>query len=178
MKRVKQYRVRLTEEEDALLKQKAQALGISAADIIRLGIKYYVGEAEFSKLAERRVTELKRNSEFIGNWEQTFKQSIFEEFGEKWLDRLQMAYLHILKEYKDFVEYIDGKFVSSIVEAEKSGDMTPTLEESQTEIISEQKAREEICRSLTRCLGGEWKGNESIVDIFLSGLKIDLARSI
>ena len=44
MKRVKQYRVRLTEEEDVLLKQKAKELGISAADLIRLGIKRYTGK--------------------------------------------------------------------------------------------------------------------------------------
>ena len=39
MKRVKQYRIRLTEQEDELLKQKAKETGLSVADIIRLGVK-------------------------------------------------------------------------------------------------------------------------------------------
>lgn len=49
MARVKQYRIRLT-EEDALLKHKAKDLGLTAADIIRLGIRSYVGDKEFATL--------------------------------------------------------------------------------------------------------------------------------
>jgi hypothetical protein len=36
MKRIKEYRIRLTEEQDEFLKQKAKESGLSVADIIRL----------------------------------------------------------------------------------------------------------------------------------------------
>jgi hypothetical protein len=178
MKRVKQYRIRLTEEEDALLKQKARDLSLSAADVIRLGIRYFVGEKEFAMLTERRFTELRENSELIRNWEQSFEQSIFHEVGKKWQEKLQLAYLQTLEAYKDFIHYTDGKFVSNSFEAEESRDTTPVVEETQSETISEQKVKADICHSLTRFLGGEWQGDEWIVNTFLAGLKVDLARSV
>lgn len=172
MKRVKQYRVRLTEEEDALLKQKAKDLGISAADIIRLGIKHYVGNLESDK-----KRKLRSNSEFIKNWEQNFGQSIIREFGERWQNTLQTAYLLTLTKYKGSVYYIDGNFeiVSSVIEAEESSDIPPVVEEAQPETLPEQKVKEDICHSLTKVLGGEWKGDEWIVQTFIAGLRVDLA---
>lgn len=173
MARVKQYRIRLTEEEDALLKQKAKDLGLTVADIIRLGIRSYVGDKEFATLTERRFNELKSNSQFIQNWEQTFEQSVLQEFGKKWLDKLQFAYLHLLAEYKDYVDYVDGKFVSSVIETEEGSDTLAVVQETLPETISDQKVREGICYSLKRFLGGEWKGDEWIIHTFLTGLKVD-----
>ncbi len=170
MKRVKQYRVRLTEEEDALLKQKAKDLGISAADIIRLGIKRYIGNLESD-----RSTNLKNNSEFLKNWEQNFGRSIVQEFGERWQNNLQTAYFLTLIRYKSSVCYINGNFEVglSVIEANDSSDKL--LLETQPETLSEQKVREDICHSLAKLLGGEWKGDEWIVQTFLTGLRADLA---
>ncbi len=174
MMRVKQYRIRLTEEEDELLKQVAKKTGLTVADVIRMGIKYQIGELEYKKVAE-----LKEESEFFQNWEQYFGQSIAQEFGQRWQAALQSAYLQTLSKYKDSVCYIDGNFeiVSSITEAEENSD-TLIEEETSSEIIPEQKVRDEICRSLTKFLSGEWNGDEGIVDIFLNGLKTDLTSKI
>ncbi|MBV9387925.1 MAG: CopG family transcriptional regulator [Chroococcidiopsidaceae cyanobacterium CP_BM_ER_R8_30] len=174
MNRVKQYRVRLTEEEDELLKQKARDLGLSAADIIRLGIKYYFEKPGFGMfIQERSFPELKENSEFLRNWEKTFEQSIIQEFGVKWQNKLKLAYLQTLEKYKGIVYYRDGKFMSSIIVTEENRN-TLLEEETQTETLSEQEVKEGICQSLTKYLGGEWKGDEGIVHTFLAGLKVDL----
>lgn len=167
-----QYRVRLTEEEDALLKQKAQELGISAADVIRLGIKCYIGNLKSSW-----NRDLKSHSQFIKNWEQNFGESIIQEFGEKWQNTLQTAYLLTLTRYKGSVYYIDGNFevVSNVTEIEEISDTSSVVEEIQPEVLPEEKVKEVICLCLTKILGGEWKGDEWIVQAFLSGLKVDLA---
>lgn len=182
MNRVKQYRVRLTEEEDELLKQKAREMGLSAADIIRLGIRYYSEKPGFGgfdmSISQRSLPELKENSEFLRNWEQTFEKSIIQEFGAKWQNKLQLAYLLTLGKYKDIVYYIDGKFVSSIIVTESNRNTLAGEEETQTETLSEQEVKEGICHSLTKFLGGEWKGDEGIVDTFLAGLKVDLAHRL
>ncbi|WP_315790157.1 hypothetical protein [Fischerella sp. JS2] len=171
MKRVKQYRIRLTEEEDELLKQVARETGLSVADVIRLGIKYQIRDLEY-----KRLTKLREDSGFLKNWEQYFGQSIIQEFGNRWQAALQTAYLQTLMEYKDSVCYVDGKFeiISSITEFEKSSDTTAIVEETSPESISEQKVKEDICQSLAKYLGGEWNGDEGIVQIFLNGLKTDL----
>ncbi|MBD2433431.1 MULTISPECIES: hypothetical protein [Fischerella] len=171
MKRVKQYRIRLTEEEDELLKQVARETGLSVADVIRLGIKYQIRDLEY-----KRLTKLREDSGFLKNWEQYFGQSIIQEFGSRWQTALQTAYLQTLMEYKDSICYIDEKFeiISSITEVEKSSDTTPIVEETSPESISEQKVKEDICQSLAKYLGGEWNGDEGIVQIFLNGLKADL----
>lgn len=171
MKRVKQYRVRLTEEEDLLLKQKAQELGISAADVIRLGIKRYIGNLESSW-----KRDLKSHSQFIKTWEQNFGESIIREFGEKWQNTLQTAYLLTLTKYKGSVYYMDGIFevVSNVIESDENSD-TSSVVKTLPEHLSEQKVKQEICRCLTKILGGEWNGDEWIVQAFLSGLKVDLA---
>ena len=171
MKRVKQYRVRLTEEEDVLLKQKAKELGISAADLIRLGIKRYTGNLESSW-----KRELRSNSDFIKNWEQNFGQSIIQEFGERWQNTLQTTYLLTLTKYKGSLYYVDGNFevISNVTEVEETSDTLTVVEDIQPEILPEQKVKEDICLCLTKILGGEWKGDEWIVQAFLAGLKVDL----
>lgn len=174
MKRVKQYKIRLTEEEDELLKQKARESGLSVADIIRLGIKYQIEQLESTK-----TTELWKNSEFIKNWEQNVENSLFQEFAKRWQDLLKTAYLQTLKQYKGSVNYVDGKFevLSDLVEVEEAEDSTLVEEEAEPETIPEQKVKDDLCRSLAQFLGGEWSGDESIVQTFISGLKIDLAHS-
>lgn len=187
MNRAKQYRVRLTEEEDELLKRTARELGLSSADVIRLGIRFYAGNSEYgtSPRSYRPVgvdpefmIKLREDSEFISNWKQTFAPSIFQEYGERFQTSLQLAYLLTLGKYKGLVYYIGGKFVSSFVEAEESIDTTRKMKEPQTETVSEQEVKDDICHSLTKFLGGEWKGNEGIVNTFLAGLKVDLAQRI
>lgn len=175
MKRIKQYRIRLTEEEDDLLKQKAKSLGTSVADVIRMGINYQIDD-----LRGRRETELRNNSEFIKNWEQTFDPSLFERFERGMQHKLQLVYLYILNEYKGSVCYADGRFevLSTINEVEENTDLLPVVEEAQPEIVFEDKVKADICQALKQYLGGEWTGDEWIVQIFLSGLKVDLACSI
>ncbi len=175
MKRIKQYRIRLTEEEDDLLKQKAKSLGTSVADVIRMGINYQIDD-----LRGRKEIELRNNSEFIKNWEKSFEPSLFQRFERGMQHRLQIVYLSILNEYKGSVCYADGKFevVSSINEVEESSELLPVVEEAQPEIVSEETVKVEICQSLNRFLGGEWTGDEWIVQIFLSGLKVDLPCGI
>ena len=172
MKQLKHYRVTLTEEEDALLKQKAEELGISAADIIRLGIKRYIGSLE-----SERKRELRNHSEFLKNWEQNFGQSIIQAYGERWQKALQNAYLLVLTKYKGSVYYINGNFKvsSSVIEAEDSSNAFVVVE-TQLETLPAQAVIENFCYSLTKLLGGEWKGNEWIVQTFLDGLKVDLAQ--
>jgi hypothetical protein len=170
MKRVKQYRIRLTEEEDELLKQKAQESGLSVADIIRLGIKYQI-----EKLESVRETELWENSQFVKNWEQNFDSSLFQRFGKRWQTTLQGTYLEILKGYKGSVCFTGESFevVSRLVEAEDE-DLAFTAEEAESETLSEQQVKQDICHSLTGALGGEWSGDEWIVQSFIAGLKVDL----
>jgi len=159
-----------------LLKQKARALGLSAADLIRLGIRY-----DFEKpglgvfISQRTFPEFKENSEFIRNWEQTFEQSIIQEFGVKWQNKLKLAYLQTLEKYKGIVYYVNGKFLSSIIVTEENRNKLSGEEETETETLSEQEVTEGICHSLTKYLGGEWKGDEGIVYTFLAGLKVDLS---
>ena len=92
MKRVKQYRIRLTEQEDELLKQKAKETGLSVADIIRLGVKYQI-----EKLEAVKEIELWKSSQFIKNWEQNFENSLFQVFAKRWQDTLKRAYIQTLK---------------------------------------------------------------------------------
>ncbi len=129
-------------------------------------------------ISPRSIPELKENSEFLRNWEQTFEKSIIREFGARWQTQLQIAYLLTLGKYKDLVYYIDGKFVPSIIVTEENRNTLAGSEETQTETLSEQEVKEGICRSLTKFLGGEWKGDEGIVDTFVAGLKVDLAHRI
>ncbi len=175
MKRVKQYRIRLTEQEDELLKQKARESGLSVADLIRLGVKYQIESLEVAK-----ETEIRKSSEFLKNWERNFENSLFQEFGKRWQDTLKATYLQTLTKYKDSVRYIDGKFVvlSSLVEVEDGDDSAFIEEEAEAETISEQKVKEEVCHSLVTLLGGEWSGNEWIVQTFITGLKVDLADNL
>jgi hypothetical protein len=154
MKRVKHYRVRLT-EEDLLLKQKAQELGVSAADVIRLGIKGYIGNLESSW-----KRDLKSHSQFIKNWEQNFGQSIIREFREKWQNTLQTAYLLTLTKYKGSVYYVDGNFevISNVIEVEETSDAPTVVEEIQPKVLPEQKVKQDICLCLTKILGGGMEG--------------------
>jgi len=152
-------------------------LGLSAADIIRLGIRYYFEKPGFGMFtSQRSFPELKENSEFLRNWEQTFEQSTIQEFGVKWQNKLKLAYLQTLEKYKCIVYYIDGKFMSSIIVTEENRNTPLGGEETQTETLSEQEVKEGICYSLTKYLGGEWKGDEGIIHTFLAGLKVDLRR--
>ncbi|MCU0538158.1 MAG: ribbon-helix-helix protein, CopG family [Hydrococcus sp. Prado102] len=173
MKRVKQYRIRLTEEEDELLKQKARETGLSVADIIRLGVKYQIQDLEAA-----RANELIKNSKFVQNWEQNFETSLFQEFGKRWQDTLKFAYITALSKYKNSVRYIDEKFeiVTSFQEIEEIEEEI-LVDEVEPEIISEDKVKENVCQSLTRFVGGEWNGDEWIVQMMISGLKLDLANS-
>lgn len=104
-------------------------------------------------------------------------QFIIQEFGEKWQNTLQSIYLATLTKYKGRVYYTDGDFkiVSNIIEVEESSDPPAIEEDFQPETLPEQKVREEIAFLLTKLLGGEWKGDEWIVQAFVAGLKVDLA---
>ncbi|HEY9794946.1 MAG TPA: ribbon-helix-helix protein, CopG family [Leptolyngbyaceae cyanobacterium] len=175
MKRVKQYRIRLTEQEDELLKQKARETGLSVADIIRLGVKYQI-----EKLEAVKEIELWKSSQFIKNWEQNFDSSLFQEFAKRWQDALKRAYMQTLKKYKDSVRYTDGKFevLSSLVEVEEGDDSTAVEEEAEPETLAEREVKEDVCHCLATLLGGEWSGDEWIVQTFIAGLKVDLADSL
>jgi predicted DNA-binding protein len=166
MKRVKQYKIRLTEEEDNLLQQKAQKSGLSVADIIRLGIKSEIQDIEITK-----AREIVKKSQFIENWDRIFREPIFQEFEQRWQNVLQRAYLSTLARYNSSVRYLDNRFevMSILVEV---GEVE---EEIESETIPEQAIKEAICQSLTKFLGGEWNGDELIVNMFVSGLKVDLA---
>jgi hypothetical protein len=171
MKRVKQYRIRLTEEEDEFLKQKSRETGLSVADIIRLGIKYQI-----ERLEADRAIGLRRNSQFIQNWDQHFESALFQDFNGRWQSTLQRDYLKILKQHKDTVCYADGKFevLSHSIEIDEE-ESAVAIEETEPETISEQQIKQDICRILADSLGGEWSGDEWIVQMFIAGLKLDLA---
>lgn len=174
MKRVKQYRIRLTEEEDELLKQKAKESGLSVADLIRLGIKYQIEQLETNK-----TRDLWKSSIFIQNWEQNFDNPLLQEFGKRWQDTLKYAYLLALKEYKNSVCYVNERFeiFSSVVEVDEGEDANLLEEQPEPETVSEQEINDNVCRFLTKFLGGEWRGDEWIVQMMISGLKVDLANS-
>jgi predicted DNA-binding protein len=178
MKRVKQYRIRLTEEEDELLKQKARESGLSVADIIRLGIQYQIQNLESVRFKELLLsTGLEKNSKFIQNWEQNFESSLLQEFGKRWQNTLKLSYLAALNRYKNSVRYVDEKFVTSFQEIEEI-DETILVDEVEPEIISEEKVKKNICQSLTEFVGGDWSSDEWIVQMMISGLKLDLANKL
>jgi predicted ribosome quality control (RQC) complex YloA/Tae2 family protein len=175
MKRVKQYRIRLTEEEDELLKQKAKESGLSVADIIRLGIQYQIQNLEPVTSRELLLDKgVEKNSKFIQNWEENFESSLLQEFGKRWQNTLKLSYLAALGRYKNSVRYVDEKFVSNFQEIEEI-DEAILVDEIEPEIISEEKVKKNICQSLTEFVGGEWSGDEWIVQMMISGLKLDLA---
>jgi hypothetical protein len=168
----------LTEEEDELLKQKARESGLSVADIIRLGIQYQIqnlAPVTFRELLLDRGVE--KNSKFIQNWEQNFESSLLQEFGKKWQTLLKLSYIAALSKYTNSVRYIDEKFevVSSFQEIEEM-DEAILVDEVEPEIISEEKVKENVCQSLTEFVGGDWSGDEWIIQMMISGLKLDLAR--
>ena len=78
--------------------------------------------------------------------------------------------------YKGYIYYISRNFevVSNVTELGETSNAPTVVEEIQPEVLPEQKVKEVICLCLTKILGGEWKGDEWIVQAFLSGLKVDL----
>lgn len=109
--------------------------------MIRLGIKSYTGNLEFSW-----KRELRSNSDFIKNWEQNFGQSIIQEFGERQQNTLQTTYLLTLRKYKGSVYYVDGNFevISNVIEVEETSDAPTLVEDIQPEILPEHKVKEDI----------------------------------
>lgn len=136
-----------------------------------LGIKYQIQE-----VASLKTKQLQEESELLRNWEEYFSELIVQEFGVRRQAILQVAYLDILMAYKDSVFYRDGNFelISDISSLDGSNLVNG---ETRLETILEQEVKEEICQCLTQFLGGEWNGEETVVGIFLNGLKTDLRSS-
>lgn len=176
MKRVKQYRIRLTVEEDELLKQKARESGLSVAEIIRLGIQDRIQNLESVTSKELLLSRvLEKNSKFIQNWEQNFESSLLQEFGKRRQNTLKLSYLAVLSRYKSSVRYVDERFVSNFQEIEEI-DEAILVDEEEPKIISEEKVKKNVCQSLTEFVGGDWSGDEWIIQMMISGLKLDLAN--
>jgi hypothetical protein len=135
---------------------------------------------QIEKLEAVKEIELWKSSQFIKNWEQNFENSLFQEFAKRWQDTLKRAYMQTLKKYKDSVRYTDGKFevLSSLVQVEEGDDLAVVEEEVAPETLAEREVKEEVCHSLATLLGGEWTGDEWIVQTFMAGLKVDLVESL
>ena len=135
---------------------------------------------QIEKLEAVKEIELWKSSQFIKNWEQNFENSLFQVFAKRWQDTLKRAYIQTLKKYKDSVRYADGKFevLSSLVQVEDGDDLAAVEEEASPETLAEREVKEDVCHSLATLLGGEWTGDEWIVQTFIAGLKVDLAESL